>query len=37
MMRLDLNLVEVFCCVYEEGNISKASRPCNEPEGEENQ
>ncbi len=25
MMRLDLSLVEVFCCVYEEGNISKAA------------
>ncbi|MGI8836851.1 MAG: LysR substrate-binding domain-containing protein [Pyrinomonadaceae bacterium] len=24
-MRLDLSLVEVFCCVYEEGNISKAA------------
>lgn len=24
-MRLDLSLVEVFCCVYEEGTISKAA------------
>lgn len=26
MMRLDLNLVEVFCCVYEERNFSKAAQ-----------
>ncbi len=25
MMRLDLSLVEVFCCVYEEGGFSKAA------------
>ncbi len=25
MMRLDLNLIEIFCRVYEEGNISKAA------------
>ena len=25
-MRLDLNLLEVFCCVYEEGGFSRAAR-----------
>lgn len=25
MMRLDLNLIEIFCCVYEEANITKAA------------
>lgn len=25
MMRLDLNLIEIFCCVYEESNITKAA------------
>ncbi|MGH9760616.1 MAG: LysR family transcriptional regulator, partial [Blastocatellia bacterium] len=32
-MRLELNLVEIFCCVYEEGSFSKAAQKlrCSQP------